>query len=248
MKRHHVLIVRRMFDRSTTRSQGGILTETLVELPTVKSEADAISNDRLEGRNIGVLASGRGSNLQSIIDSIDRGELDASIAVVICNNPGALAIERARDRGIPCRVIDHRSFTKEGFMDAIDAALVEFEVDLVVLAGFMKVLSPSFVGGWRWRIVNIHPSLLPSFPGAHAHRDALNHGVKFTGLTIHLVDESVDGGPIIFQYPVEVHEGDSEETLSGRVLIQEHIWYPKIIGWLLDGKVSVEGRIARVSK
>ncbi len=179
---------------------------------------------------------------------MERGDLDANIAVLVCDNPDALALDRAKRHGIPAVIIDKGSKGRDAFCDGIDAALREFGVDLVVLAGFMRILSPSFVKRWPQRIVNIHPSLLPSFPGAHAHRDALSHGVKVTGLTIHFVDERVDHGPIIFQYPVEVIDGDDEDSLSKRVLMQEHIWYPKVIGWVLDGKVQVDGRHVHLSK
>lgn len=157
-------------------------------------------------------------------------------------------MERARKHGIPAILIEKGGLSRDEFCDRIDSALTDHGVDLVVLAGFMRILSASFVSLWRDRILNIHPALLPSFPGAHAHRDALAHGVKVTGLTVHFVDERVDHGPIIFQYPVEVLDGDDEETLSMRVLMQEHLWYPKVIGWVLDGKVRVEGRNVRVSK
>jgi len=200
------------------------------------------------GRNLGVLASGRGSDFQAIIDAIQRKELDARIAVLICNNPGAPAIDRARRHGIPCEVIDHRGIGNEEFMEAIDAALRRHNADLVVLAGFMKVLSTTFVLRWQMRILNIHPSLLPSFPGAHAQKDALDHGAKVTGLTVHFVDEEVDHGPIIFQHPVEVRDEDTVESLSARILVSEHIWYPRVIGWVLDGRTTIRGRRVMVSR
>jgi phosphoribosylglycinamide formyltransferase-1 len=201
-----------------------------------------------KGRAIGVLASGRGSDFQAIIDAVERKDLDAEIAVLVCDNPKAAALDRARKHGIPAVLIEKGGLDSDEFCSRIDTALTEHRVDLVVLAGFMRILSASFVSRWRDRLINIHPSLLPSFPGAHAHRDALAHGVKMTGLTVHFVDERVDHGPIIFQYPVEVLEGDDEETLSRRVLMQEHLWYPKVIGWVLDGKVRVEGRHVHVSE
>jgi len=200
------------------------------------------------GRNLGILASGRGSDFQAIIDAVERGDLKAQIAVLITNNPEAKAIDRAMDHGIPYVVVDHRTHDKESFSRRIDETLRDHCVDLVVLAGFMRILPPAFVDGWRERIVNIHPALLPAFPGARAHRDAIDHGVKVTGLTVHFVDEHVDHGPIIFQYPVEVLDDDTEETLSSRVLIQEHIWYPRVIGWLLDGRAQVKGRHVTLSK
>ncbi|MGA1793769.1 MAG: phosphoribosylglycinamide formyltransferase [Thermoplasmatota archaeon] len=191
---------------------------------------------------IAVLASGRGTDFQAIVDANGRGEVDLDIALLVCNVPDAFVIQRAKDHAIPYVVIEHKGKIREDFDKEIDEVLVENGIGLVVLAGFMRVLSSWFVSRWRDKIINIHPALLPSFPGAHAHRDALEYGVKVTGLTIHFVDEDVDHGPIIFQYPVEVLDDDDEETLSQRVLEQEHIWYPRVIEWIAEGKVSRKGR------
>ena len=191
---------------------------------------------------IAVLASGRGTDFQAIVDANGRGEVDLDIALLVCNVPDAFVIQRAKDHAIPYVVIEHKGKIREDFDKEIDEVLVENGIGLVVLAGFMRVLSSWFVSRWRDRIINIHPALLPSFPGAHAHKDALEYGVKVTGLTIHFVDEDVDHGPIIFQYPVDVLDDDDEETLSQRVLEKEHIWYPRVIEWIADGKVSRKGR------
>ena len=199
--------------------------------------------------HVGVLASGRGTDFQSLVDAAARGELDATIAVLICNVPGAPVLERAKRARVPTVVIDHRRFGKdrEAWEREAAKALREHDVDLVVLAGFMRLLTPYFIGEFRNRIMNIHPSLLPAFPGTHAHRDALAHGVKVSGCTIHFVDESVDGGPIILQKAVPVLTDDTEETLSARVLEQEHIVLPLAVRLFAEGRLSVEGRKVRIN-
>jgi phosphoribosylglycinamide formyltransferase 1 len=186
-------------------------------------------------RTLGVLISGRGSNLQAILDAIRDEKVDARVGVVISNVAGAPGLDRARKAGVPAVVLSHRGFaTREDF----DAALVErlrsYEVDLVCLAGFMRLLSPVFVRAFPGRILNIHPSLLPSFPGLHAQRQALEHGVKVTGATVHLVDEELDHGRILVQRAVPVLEGDDEESLSARILELEHQIYPEAIALLLE--------------
>jgi phosphoribosylglycinamide formyltransferase-1 len=211
------------------------------ELETARI-AHAIPMNINESRRIAVLASGRGSDFQSLLDSNSRGDTDLDIALLICNNREAFVIERARNHGVPYVIIDHRGKGREGFDREVDSVLRDNDIGLVVLAGFMRILSTWFVKEWKGKIVNIHPALLPSFPGAHAHKDALEHGVKITGLTIHFVDEKVDHGPIIFQHPVEVMDYDTEETLSKRVLDQEHIWYPRVVQWIVDGRMKIEGR------
>jgi phosphoribosylglycinamide formyltransferase-1 len=211
------------------------------ELETVRI-AHAVPIAANESRRIAVFASGRGSDFQSLLDSNSRGETDLEIALLVCNNREAMVLQRARNHGIPYVIIDHKGKDREEFDREIDSVLKDNDIGLVVLAGFMRILSPWFVKEWKGKIVNIHPALLPSFPGAHAHRDALEHGVKITGLTVHFVDEKVDHGPIIFQHPVEVMDYDTEETLSKRVLDQEHIWYPRVIQWIVDGRVKMEGR------
>ncbi|MFO8051952.1 MAG: phosphoribosylglycinamide formyltransferase [Thermoplasmatota archaeon] len=199
-------------------------------------------------KRIAVLASGRGTDFQAIVDASESGEVHLNIALLICNNSDAYVIDRAKEHSIPYVVIDHRNRKRQEFDKEIDDLLRKENIDLVVLAGFMRILSRWFVVRWRDRIINIHPSLLPSFPGAHAHRDALEYGVKVTGLTIHFVDEEVDHGPIIFQYPVMIFDDDDEESLSGRILKEEHKWYPRIIQWIVDGRVKRDGRKVRVDK
>ena len=192
---------------------------------------------------LGVLCSGRGTDLQSIIDAIADGKLNAEIAVVLTDKPNVMALERAQKAQIKNLCIDRKKFdSKADFETALLNELKAAGVDLVVLAGFMRILSPSFVHEYKDRIMNIHPSLLPSFPGAHAHRDVLAYGVKVSGCTVHFVDEGTDSGPIIMQAAVEVKDDDTEETLAARVLEQEHIIYPKAIQLYVDGKLEIVGR------
>ena len=192
---------------------------------------------------LGILCSGRGTNLDSIIKAQRAGEIRAEIAVVLTDKPEAKALERAAAAGIAHACIDRRSCaTREEFEQKLVAALEEAGVTLVVLAGFMRILSPYFVRKFCGRILNIHPSLLPSFGGAHAHRDVIAYGVKVSGCTIHFVDEGMDSGPIILQAAVPVMDDDTEDTLAARVLEQEHILYPRAIALYVDGRLKVEGR------
>ena len=192
---------------------------------------------------LGILCSGRGSDLQSIIDAIAYGKLNAEIAIVLTDKPNVMALERAQKAGIKNLCIDRKRFeSKSDFETALLNELKTAKVDLVVLAGFMRILSPSFVHEYKERIMNIHPSLLPSFPGAHAHRDVLAYGVKVSGCTVHFVDEGTDSGPIIMQAAVEVKDDDTEDTLAARVLEQEHIIYPKVIQLYVEGKLKIVGR------
>jgi len=198
----------------------------------------------MDRMRIGVLSSGRGSNFQSIAEAIGRGEIAAEVAVLVCNVPGAGAIERARNLDVPHVLIDHTGFgnDREAFERAVAAELAKRDVGLVVLAGFMRLLSPYFLRQFPRRILNIHPSLLPAFPGAHGIRDAIDHGAKVTGLTIHLVDESLDGGPIVLQKAVAIEEGDSEERLAARVLEWEHVLYPLAVKLFVEGRLTIQGR------
>jgi phosphoribosylglycinamide formyltransferase-1 len=194
-------------------------------------------------RNIGVLISGRGSNLQAIIDAVKEGRLEARIAMVISNRADAYGLERARKAGIETLVRDHRAWPSR---EAYEAVLVEDlrarNVHLVCLAGFMRLLGATFVNAFSNRILNIHPALLPSFPGLHAQRQALEHGVRFSGATVHLVDINLDAGPIVTQAVVPVFTDDTEDSLSARILAEEHRIYPEAIGRVLDGGWRVEGR------
>ena len=196
---------------------------------------------------LGVLCSGRGTDLQSIIDAIADGKLDAQIALVLTDKPNVMALERAARAGIKNLCIDRKSFEDQlSFEAKILNELRAAEVELVILAGFMRILSPTFVRAYKDRIMNIHPSLLPAFPGAHAHRDVLAYGVKVSGCTVHFVDEGTDSGPIILQAAVKVWEDDDEESLAARVLEQEHIIYPLAIQLYAQGRLSIEGRRVKI--
>jgi phosphoribosylglycinamide formyltransferase-1 len=194
-------------------------------------------------RSIGVLISGRGSNLQAIIDAVGEGRLDARIAAVISNRADAFGLERARLAGIETIVRDHKTWpSREAYETVLVEDLRARNVGLVCLAGFMRLLGATFVNAFPNRILNIHPALLPSFPGLHAQRQALQHGVRFSGATVHLVDTSLDAGPIVLQAVVPVFDDDSEDTLSARILAEEHRIYPDAIGRVLDGGWRLEGR------
>jgi phosphoribosylglycinamide formyltransferase 1 len=193
-------------------------------------------------KRVGVLVSGRGSNLQALIDAARRGELGGEIAVVISNVEAALGLERARKAGLPAVFRDHRGKKREDFDVEIVEILRAHHVDLVCLAGFMRLLSPVFVRAFAGRIVNIHPALLPAFPGLDAQRQAWEHGAKVSGATVHLVDEGLDSGPIVAQEAVPVLSGDTPETLAARILEVEHRLYPRAVRLLLEGRCRVEGR------
>ena len=196
---------------------------------------------------LGVLCSGRGTNLQSILAALDSGQIPAPVGVVLTDKPDAKALERAEKAGIPRFCVNRKQYAdKQAFEEALVEKLREQGVTLVILAGFMRILSPYFVHEFPGRILNIHPSLLPSFGGAHAHRDVLAYGVKVSGCTIHFVDEGMDSGPIILQTSVQVLDSDDEDTLAARVLEQEHKLYPKAIELFLKGKLRIEGRKVRI--
>ena len=197
--------------------------------------------------NIGVLVSGSGSNLQSIIDHRESGLLDANIKVVISNNPDAYALERSKKHGIPTVVIRHDDFRdREDFDRRVIEVLKDYAVELVVLAGFMRVITPAFLGVFPMKIMNIHPALLPAFPGVHAQQRAVEYGVKFSGCTVHFVDEDVDTGPIIIQSVVPVYDDDTEESLAARILKEEHRIYPRAIQFYAEGRIEVTGRKVRI--
>jgi len=194
-------------------------------------------------KRIGVLLSGRGSNFEALADSVGAGRLPgAQIAVVVCNREGAPGIERARERGIAAQVIPSKGLEREVYDRQVVAVLREFKVDLVCLAGYMRLLSPFFVASFPNRILNIHPSLLPSFPGLESQRQALEYGVKFAGCTVHFVDENLDAGPIVLQAAVPVRDDDTEETLSSRILAEEHRIYTEAVRIVLEGKYKIVGR------
>lgn len=196
---------------------------------------------------LGVLCSGRGTNLQSILAAVDSGQIPTPVGVVLTDKPDAKALERAEKAGIPHFCVNRKQYEdKQAFEEALVGKLREHGVTLVILAGFMRILSPYFVHEFPGRILNIHPSLLPSFGGAHAHRDVLAYGVKVSGCTIHFVDEGMDSGPIILQTAVPVLDSDDEDTLAARVLEQEHKLYPRAIELFLKGKLRVEGRKVRI--
>ncbi len=198
-------------------------------------------------RTLGVLISGSGSNLQAILDRVADGSLPCDVAVVISNDPSAKGLVRAAAAGVPTAVVEHRRHAgREDFERALTAELERAGVELVVLAGFMRVLSPFFVRRWAGRLVNIHPALLPSFPGVRAQRQAFDYGVRFTGCTVHFVDEGTDTGPIIVQAVVPVLPTDDEATLAARILSEEHRVYPQAIRWIVEGRVRIEGRVVHV--
>jgi phosphoribosylglycinamide formyltransferase-1 len=192
---------------------------------------------------IAVLISGRGTNLQALIDAVDQGRLNAAIAVVISNNDHAPGLQRARRAGLETLCVDHRQFpTRDAFDHALVRELRARHIDLVCLAGFMRVIGPALLDAYRHRILNIHPSLLPSFPGLRPQQQAIEHGVKVSGVTVHLVDGELDGGPIVLQRPVPVLDDDTAEALAGRILEEEHRSYPEAVALVLAGDWRVEGR------
>jgi len=193
-------------------------------------------------KRIGILLSGRGSNFEAIAQQIDEGNLNAEIAVVVSNVQSAPGLQRARARGLNVFSANSKGLSRDAFDRQVIHVLEETRVDLVCLAGFMRLLSPSFIQTFRNRILNIHPSLLPAFPGLDAQRQALEYGVKVSGCTVHFVDEGLDSGPIILQAVVPVLDGDTEESLSARILEQEHQIYPKAIQYVLDGQIRINGR------
>ena len=195
------------------------------------------------GRRLGVLISGRGSNLQALLAAIDRGELDARIVVVISNRADAGGLELARAAGIEALVISHRDFaTRDDFDARIAQELRDRQVGLVCLAGFMRLVGARLLDAFPNAVLNIHPSLLPAFPGVDAQQQALRHGVKVTGATVHLVTGELDAGPIVVQASVPVLESDTVETLSARVLVEEHRLYPEAVRLVLDGGWRIDGR------
>ena len=194
-------------------------------------------------KRIGVLLSGRGSNFEALADSVAAGRIpNAEIAVVVSNREGAPGIERARARGIPALEMPSKGLEREAYDKLVAAALEEKRVDLVCLAGYMRLLSAYFVTAFPNRILNIHPSLLPAFPGLEAQRQALEHGAKFSGCTVHFVDENLDAGPIVLQAVVPIEDADTPETLAERILREEHRIYSEAVRIVLEGRYRIEGR------
>lgn len=194
-------------------------------------------------KNIGVLLSGRGSNFEALADAVGDGRIpDARIAVVMSNREDAPGIEKARARDIPAVALPSKGLQREEFDRQVVAVLREHHVDLVCLAGYMRLLSPYFTESFRGRILNIHPSLLPAFSGLEAPRQALEHGAKFAGCTVHFVDENLDAGPIILQAVVPINDSDTPETLAARILAEEHRTYPEAVRMVLEGHYRIEGR------
>ena len=195
------------------------------------------------GKRIGVLLSGRGSNFEALADSVAVGRIPgAEIAVVVSNREGSPGIEKAKERKIATRVIPSKGLEREAYDRQVVAVLHEHKVDLVCLAGYMRLLSPFFVASFPNRILNIHPSLLPSFPGLESQRQALEYGVKFAGCTVHFVDENLDAGPIVLQATVPVRDDDTEETLASRILAEEHRIYTEAVRIVLEGRYKIVGR------
>lgn len=194
-------------------------------------------------KRIGVLLSGRGSNFEALADSVAAGRIPgAEIAVVVSNREGAPGIDKARQRGLATRVIPSKGLEREPYDRQVVAVLREHKVDLICLAGYMRLLSPFFVASFPNAILNIHPSLLPAFPGLESQRQALEYGVKFAGCTVHFVDENLDAGPIVLQSVVPVRDEDTEASLSERILAEEHKIYSEAVHIVLEGKFKIEGR------
>ena len=199
-------------------------------------------------KRIGVLLSGRGSNFEALADSVAAGRIpDAEIALVVSNKEGAQGLARARERGIPAKAIPSKGLEREAYDKLVVAELKAANVDLVCLAGYMRLLSPHFVAAFPQRILNIHPSLLPAFPGLESQRQAIEHGTKFSGCTVHFVDEALDAGPIVLQACVPIEDDDTPDTLGERILKQEHRIYTEAVKIVLEGRYRIEGRRVRVT-
>jgi len=197
----------------------------------------------MNGTRIAVFLSGRGSNFMAIHGRVEKGEIRGSVTLVVSDVPDAPGLAYARDRGLQAAVVvKKREETRSDYFARVVPLLEEKAIDLVVLAGFMKVLSPNIIQRYRHRILNIHPALLPSFPGTHAQKQAVEYGVKWSGCTVHFVDEGVDTGPIVLQEAVAVLQGDTEESLSGRILEREHKIFPEAVRLFCEGKLEVRGR------
>jgi len=198
--------------------------------------------------NIAVFASGRGTNFSAIARAVKKGRIKANLALLICDNPNALVLEKAKRAKVKIALVKRENFTaKRDFEFKIIENLEENKIDLIILAGFMRILSPEFVQRYKYRILNIHPALLPSFKGAEGIKDAFDYGVKVAGVTVHFVDESMDHGPIILQETIKVHENDTLESLEKKIHKVEHSLYPEAVRLFIEGKLRVEGRRVKVS-
>lgn len=196
---------------------------------------------------LGVLVSGSGSNLQAVLDACAHGTLDATVQLVLSNKPGVFALKRAQTAGVPTVVLSHKHFaTREAFDEQIVRELKARSVDTVVLAGFMRIVTPKLIDAFAGRVINIHPSLLPSFPGVDAHKQALEYGVKITGCTVHFVDAGMDTGPIIAQSAVPILEEDTIDSLRARVLVEEHKLLVSSLQLLAEGRLTIDGRRVHV--
>lgn len=206
------------------------------------TEEKIFRSPKKRGR-VAVLLSGRGSNFRAIHDAIREGRINAELALVVSNRAEAPGLQTARERGLEALFLDPKAYpSKEAYDEAIVAELRKREIDLVCLAGYMKIVTPLFCQAFRHRIMNIHPALLPSFPGLHAQKQAVDYGVRYSGATVHFVSEEVDAGPIILQAVVPVYQDDTEETLANRILIFEHEIYPEAVRLYFEGKLEVRGR------
>lgn len=198
-------------------------------------------------KNIAVFASGRGTNFAAIIRAVKKGKIKANLALLICDNPKAGAISRAKRAGVKVALVKREDFsTKEDFEARIIQYLKEEKIDLIVLAGFMRIIGSIILGEYKERILNIHPALLPSFKGAHGIKDAFDYGVKVTGVTVHFVDEEMDHGPIILQAPVKIEENDTPESLEAKIHKTEHKLYPEAVGLFIEDRLKIEGRIVKI--
>ncbi len=198
--------------------------------------------------NIAILASGSGSNAQAIFDKIHSGHLDAKVSLVISNRPGAMVLERAKKFSIPTLELDHKTFAdRESFDACLVQALEQCQADLIVLAGYMRILTPVFLQAFKDKVINVHPALLPSFVGAHGAADACAYGVKMSGCTVHFVNEEVDGGAIIAQAAVPVLQEDDAASLQKRIQVLEHRLFPQVIQWFAEGRIDVQGRHVRIA-
>lgn len=197
-------------------------------------------------KKIVILISGRGSNMQAIVQASKREQWPAQIAAVISNKHDAAGLQFASSEGIATAVVESRGATREDFDRALQAKIDAYQPDLVVLAGFMRILTPAFVQHYEHRIINIHPSLLPSFVGLHTHQQAIDAGVKFHGATVHFVTAQLDHGPIIDQAIIQIEDGDTEDSLANKLLVQEHQMYPRAVRWFIEDRLEIQGNRVRL--